>query len=67
MSLSKKISLVLLSVVTIGGLLIGGLTIDSTTRSFDQYLFETRQSEINEWCDIYFDYYTSHNNSWKGV
>lgn len=67
MSLSKKISLVLLSVVTIGGLLIGGLTIDSTTRSFDQYLFETRQSEINEWCDIYLDYYTSHNNSWKGV
>ncbi|MFM9414288.1 sensor histidine kinase [Peptococcus simiae] len=67
MSLSKKISFVLLSVVTIGGLLIGGLTIDSTTRSFDQFLFETRQSEITEWYDIFMDYYETHDNSWEGV
>lgn len=67
MNLSKKISLVLIMVVVLSGLLIGGLTIDSTQRSFDQYLLETRQAEISEWRNIYLEYYSNHANSWSGV
>lgn len=67
MNLAKKISLVLIMVVVLSGILIGGLTIDSTQRSFDQYLLETRQAEISEWRNIYTEYYEDHEKSWQGV
>lgn len=67
MKLSTKISTLLVCAVIITGLLIGILTVEATTKSFDQYIFELREVQLGQWGDIYLNYYVKHGNSWAGV
>ncbi len=67
MTLSKKISLVLIGVVVLSGVLIGSLTTHSTRVSFQTYLEETRNAEVSEWQKVYLEYYHLHHESWRGV
>lgn len=67
MKLSTKISVVLACVVTVSGLLVGILSVEATTKSFDEYILKLREVQLGEWADNYIDYYERNNNSWSGV
>lgn len=67
MNLSTKISLLLVVVVAISGLVIGSLSITSTSESFDRYIRDMRQTDMAEWQVRYLAYYGYHGESWVGV
>lgn len=53
--------------VTITGLLIGMLSVEATTKSFDQYIFDLREVQLGEWGENYLKYYINNGYSWAGV
>ena len=66
-----KLSTKIVSIMTLGtlltGLIIGSVTLQLMSKSFDQYLNETKKVEIGEWRTIYTNYYEENGDSWDGV
>ena len=67
MKLSTKISVLMVCMVTVSGLLVGFLSVETTTKSFDEYILKMREVQLGEWADNYTKYYENNNNSWEGV
>lgn len=54
-------------VTLLTGLILGSVTLQLMSKSFDQYLNETKKVEIGEWRTIYTNYYEENGDSWDGV
>ena len=67
MKLSTKIVSIMTLVTLLTGLIIGSVTLQLMSKSFDQYLNETKKVEIGEWRTIYTNYYEENGDSWDGV
>ena len=67
MKLSTKIVSIMTLVTLLTGLIIGSVTLQLMSKSFDQYLNETKKVEIGEWRTIYNNYYEENGDSWDGV
>ena len=67
MKLSTKIVSIMTLVTFLTGLIIGSVTLQLMSKSFDQYLNETKKVEIGEWRTIYTNYYEENGDSWDGV
>lgn len=66
MKLSSKLSMVLIVAVLTAGVLISVFSLEATKSSFDQYIFKVREAQLDQWEDIYAQYY-SYQGSWKGI
>lgn len=66
MTLSQKISSVLIISVLIAGIIIGIFSLSTTKNSFNQYVFQTRENQLGHWEEIYKQYYLV-NGSWQGI
>lgn len=67
MKLSTKIVSIMTLVTLLTGLILGSVTLQLMSKSFDQYLNETKKVEIGEWRTIYTNYYEENGDSWDGV
>ena len=67
MKLSTKIVSIMTLVTLLTGLIIGSVTLQLMSKSFDQYLNETKKVEIGEWRTIYTNYYEENGDPWDGV
>ena len=67
MKLSTKIVSIMTLVTLLTGLILGSVTLQLMSKSFDQYLTETKKVEIGEWRAIYTNYYNENGDSWEGV
>ena len=67
MKLSTKIVSIMTLVTLLTGLIIGSVTLQLMSKSFDKYLNETKKVEIGEWRTIYTNYYEENGDSWDGV
>ncbi|MGI6226716.1 MAG: ATP-binding protein [Peptococcales bacterium] len=66
MKLSSKLSLVLIVTVLTAGILISVFSLKATKSFFDQYIFKVREAQLDQWEDIYQEYYL-YQGSWQGV
>ena len=67
MKLSTKIISLMTLMAVLTGLIVGGVTLQLMSRSFDEYLMQTSKAEISVWEERYEAYYTENGNSWEGV
>lgn len=67
MKLSTKIVSIMTLVTLLTGLILGSVTLQLMSKSFDQYLNETKKVEIGKWRTIYTNYYEENGDSWDGV
>lgn len=67
MKLSTKIISLMTLMAVLTGLIVGGVTLQLMSRSFDEYLMQTSKAEISVWEERYEAYYTENGNSWAGV
>lgn len=67
MKLSTKIVSIMTLVTLLTGLILGSVTLQLMSKSFDQYLTETKKVEIGEWRTVYTNYYNENGDSWDGV
>ena len=64
MKLSTKIISLMTLMAVLTGLIVGGVTLQLMSRSFDEYLMQTSKAEISVWEERYEAYYTENGNSW---
>ena len=67
MKLSTKIISLMTLMAVLTGLIVGGVTLQLMSRSFDEYLLQTSKAEISTWEERYVAYYSENGNSWAGV
>ncbi|MEE0510837.1 MAG: ATP-binding protein, partial [Peptococcaceae bacterium] len=67
MKLSTKIISLMTLMAVLTGLIVGGVTLQLMSRSFDEYLMQTSKAEISVWEERYEAYYIENGNSWDGV
>ena len=67
MRLSTKIISLMTLVTILTGMIVGSVTMQLMTRSFNKNLSETQQVEVGDWADIYTGYYSANGNSWDNV
>lgn len=67
MKLATKISLLLVSVVAVSGIVVGNFSIRAIESSFEQYISDYRENDLEEWSKLYTYYYQNNGDSWDDV
>jgi len=66
MKLSRKLSMVLIIAVLTAGILISVFSLEATKSSFNQYVFKVREAQLDQWEEVYIQYYL-YQGSWQGI
>ena len=66
MKLSRKLSMVLITAVLTAGILISVFSLEATKSSFNQYVFKVREAQLDQWEEVYTQYYL-YQGSWQGI
>ncbi|KJS82166.1 MAG: hypothetical protein JM58_15690 [Peptococcaceae bacterium BICA1-8] len=66
MKLSRKLSIVLIIAVLTAGILISVFSLEATKSSFNQYVFKVREAQLDQWQEVYTQYYL-YQGSWQDI